>query len=107
MPSVHPEKGDRMSGLNAGGGTRILQTGPLGIVKVTGVVYAPEGQPVPDTLNATDVLESMRTSGAKALKVAVIVLGESMTTTNGFAVPVADPLHPLNEYPCAGVAVNC
>ena len=57
------------------------------MLSVIGAVYAPEGQPAPETLTTTEVLVSIRTSGAVAAKVAVIVLGASSSTVSGLADP--------------------
>ena len=38
----------------------------------------------------------MRTVVGAAVKLAVIAFGASIRIVNGFAVPLADPLHPVN-----------
>lgn len=96
VPSAHLEKVDLVSAVAAGGCTVSVQVTPFVIVRVTGAVYAPEGHPTPETLNATGVLASIRTSGAVAAKLAVTVLGASSSTVNGLAEPEAAPLQPVN-----------
>jgi hypothetical protein len=74
---------------------------------VAGVLYDAAGQPVPDTVNSVAVFASMRTLTVDEPKFAVMDLAPSIVTLNGFTVPVAEPLQPLNCDPLCGVAVNC
>jgi hypothetical protein len=74
---------------------------------VDGLVYEPDGQFVPETLNCVAVFASIRTFTVSAEKLAETNFGLSIIRLSGFAEPVAAPLHPVKFEPLCAVAVSC
>ena len=84
----------------------MLHATPFVHTTLVGAVYVPAGHPVPATVNWADTLLEMVTAVGVAEKFAVIVEGEFSANVSGLAALMTLPLHPVNFYPDAGVAVN-
>jgi hypothetical protein len=75
-----------------------VQAVPLGQETVVGAVYVAIGHPAgPETLNTAETLLSMITGVDAAANMATTDFGPSIVSVKGFAVPVADPLQPVNS----------